>query len=357
VTTFSRWFVTVGSLVIPGVGHAVMSRPRAMAAWMAALLLATVAMIWTVWLLPVMLLVRLACSVVTYRALGRHAVQVAAQLAEPVPPRAAVAGTNVQARPRLWNGPLAALAIVLGVVLAGAQRYTVEAFKIPASSMVPTLQVGDHILVDKLSVHWRPVERGEVIVFWQPCSNLTYVKRVGALAKQTVEVRCGTLFVDGRAVPATPSAGPCTYDDTDYDSDRWLTRECSEYVETLDGHTYRTLHAPDRPARAGERDPADFPMTGAPPPSCATSPAGGHSASEVLGTVVTSSSAPEDECAPQLHYVVPAGHVFVLGDNRANSADSRVWGAVPKANIVGRVIGVWYSTGKRSTVERFGDLD
>jgi len=357
VTTFSRWFVTVGSLVIPGVGHAVMSRPRAMAAWMAVLLVSTLATAWSVWLLPVMLLVRLACSVVTYRALGRHAVQVASQLADTgVPPRAAVAGVDVHTRTRLWNGPLGALAIVIGVVLAGAQRYAVEGFKVPASSMVPTLQVGDHILVDKLSMHWRPVERGEVIVFWQPCSNLTYVKRVVALAKQTVEVRCGTLFVDGRAVPATRNDEPCQYDDLDYDTDGWFTRACSEYIETLDGHTYRTLHAPDRPAHAGERDMADFP-TAELPPSCATSPTGGHSDSQVLGTVVASSSPPEHACAPQLHYVVPAGHVFVMGDNRANSADSRIWGAVPEPSIVGRVIGIWYSDSRQGTTARFGDLE
>src|SRR5205814_4111671 len=69
---------------------------------------------------------------------------------------------------------------------------------IPSESMVPTLRVGDDVLVDKLTTRWKPIERGEVVVFTQPCAKVAYVKRVIALANDSVEVRCGVVYVDGK---------------------------------------------------------------------------------------------------------------------------------------------------------------
>ncbi|MBA3500210.1 MAG: signal peptidase I, partial [Deltaproteobacteria bacterium] len=60
---------------------------------------------------------------------------------------------------------------------------------------------------------------------------------------------------------------------------------------------------------------------------------------------------PDVPCEPHRHFVVPSGHVFVLGDNRSNSNDSRYWGAVPVEGIRGRVIGIWLP------LAHFGPID
>ncbi len=257
------------------------------------------------------------------------------------------------------------------ILIALALRACViEAFKIPSSSMYPTLEIGDHIFVNKfiygVRIPWtttkffqlREPKRGEVIVFMQPCEpERDYIKRVVALAGDTVEVRCNVVYVNGVAIPnELREAETCRYDDYDDINKKWFTRLCSRYRETVEGVAYETFHDVDRPLR-DERlatntllhgDDRDFPRLDGVrlPPSCTTNPDGEPLAApnQLPGRLE------EDKpgyvgavCEKQLHYVVPNRHVFVMGDNRANSNDSRVWGSVPIENIKGKALFIWLS--------------
>ncbi len=256
------------------------------------------------------------------------------------------------------------------VLIAFALRaFVIEAFKIPSSSMYPTLEIGDHIFVNKfiygVRIPWthtklfelRGPARGEVIVFTQPCEpDKDYIKRVVATAGQSVEVRCSVVYVDGVPVQSDlVQANGCTYEDhPDSSAATWEPRSCSKYRETVNGHSYFTYHDARRPgweAQVKEHQldqrpspdgvfPRDFPSSHLPPqcPKASNQLAGTlrdipPSSAEVIDTI----------CKPSLAYVVPPHHVFVMGDNRDNSNDSRYWGSVPVENIKGKALFLWLS--------------
>lgn len=255
------------------------------------------------------------------------------------------------------------------VLIALALRaFVIEAFKIPSSSMYPTLEIGDHIFVNKfiygVRIPWtrvkllelRAPKRGEVIVFIYPCDpERDYIKRVVALGGDTVEVRCNIVYVNGVAVPSKMVEGDtCQYEDYDERDDHWFPKSCSRYEETVNGTPYDTFHDADRPARdqklaqgvLTQGDSRDFPQRGAPPPSCSQSDDASKAAAidQVRGKIVeTKPESQAKTCDAQLHYIVPPGHIFAMGDNRNNSNDSRVWGSVPIENIKGKALFIWLS--------------
>jgi signal peptidase I len=195
-----------------------------------------------------------------------------------------------------WKVALSVLALIVvaNLELVWVRATRAEAFKIPAGSMIPSLQVGDHIYVDKRG--WTPA-RGEVVVFPYPREpDKDFVKRVIAIGGDTVRIEDGVPVVNGKALERR-ATGDCEYSDYDASADRWETRHCRSFDETVDGHTYPVIEDASGPT---------------------------HSFREV---------------------VVPPDAVYVLGDNRDNSHDSRFWGFVPAETVKGRVVFTWWSSG------------
>jgi signal peptidase I len=206
------------------------------------------------------------------------------------------------------------------------RSFLVEPFKIPSSSMVPTLLVGDFILVNKFTYGIRlPVanrkivalgspERGDVMVFRYPEDpSLDYIKRVVGLPGDRVEYRNKRLSINGSPVP--------TRQIEDYLSKERM-QFSRRYVESLGRVEHELLLEEDAPPS----------MT----PSRAF-PFAANCNYNMSGLACT----------------IPPGHYFVMGDNRDNSSDSRVWGFVPDENIVGKAFFIWLNF---TELGRFGSF-
>ena len=187
---------------------------------------------------------------------------------------------------------------VLVIVLI-LRSFLIEPFQIPTGSMIPTLEVGDFILVNKYAYGVRlPIigtkilgvedpDRGEVIVFIPPHENKYYIKRVIGLPGDTVRYEDKNLYINGELISK------------DYVESIMVETSIGDlsgvlYRETINGVEHSTQNI-DAVGRQRARTT----------------------------------------------WVIPNGHYFMMGDNRDNSSDSRVWGTVPNENVVGKAVAVW----------------
>ena len=194
------------------------------------------------------------------------------------------------------EGPIefaGSMAPVLGLVLV-LRSFVVEPFQIPSSSMVPTLKVGDFILVSKWTYGIRlPVirnkiieinspERGDVMVFFPPHEDRYFIKRVIGLPGDEIHVLNGVLYINGDKMSQKILA------------DEVAAPRSVVMTEDLTGveHAIQKRLLPTR-------------------------------------------------LSQNFTAVVPEGHYFMMGDNRDNSSDSRVWGPVPEERIVGKAFARW----------------
>jgi signal peptidase I len=242
-----------------------------------------------------------------------------------------VDGDVAQAKARLlmqpwwldWTAGL--FPVILAVFLL--RSFLFEPFKIPSGSMVPTLLVGDLILVNKFHYGVRlpvinkkiidnhPVQRGDVMVFRYPVDpRLDYIKRVVGLPGDEISYLNQKLSINGQPVPEVAQG-------EHYDDDSMSYSPL--FLEKLGSVEHSIRVDPRRAAYYGP-DPKQFPMA----ENCRYSPEG----------VVCK---------------VPPGHYFMMGDNRDNSQDSRYWGFVPDENIVGRAFFVWMNFGNLGRIGPF----
>ncbi len=212
-------------------------------------------------------------------------------------------------------------AILIALIAAMLLRaFVVQAFRIPTGSMKDTLLVGDFLLVNKFVYGVRTPDRipiidanipffrlpafkaprnGDVVVFKYPKDpSLDYIKRCIAVPGQTVEIRDGEVFIDGEPEGKKVDLG--------------------KRFDAEDGRYFRYTHI--------------------------TTP---HGKEYTIRHYVEDFDNRNNDFGPT---VVPEGHYFMMGDNRDNSSDSRVWGFVPAENIVGEALIIYFSWSKNGSL-------
>ena len=200
---------------------------------------------------------------------------------------------------------------VLFIVLV-VRSFVIEPFQIPSGSMIPTLEVGDFILVNKFSYGLRlPVSgtkvlelgeprHGDVMVFTPPNDERYFIKRVVGLPGDEVRFIDNFLYINGKKMPQESSEQKAMRDTPNGQRGYSVMSEQLQGV----GHLIRKQDTAGRYGR-------------------------------------------------NFMVVVPEGHYFMVGDNRDNSFDSRAWGPVPEANVVGKAFAVWMHWEKMFSVPSF----
>ena len=208
--------------------------------------------------------------------------------------------------------------VVTFIMALFGMTFITQAVKVPTGSMLNTILVGDHMLVSRAvyggprwlapPLPYRDLRRGDVVVFRHPTEpESLYVKRVVGLPGETVEVYGTRVYVNGKELPEnkalvrdTTSEGPLAVEGE---------------LQRAEGATYTVYYSQLRDL--GDADDSGL----------------GSLASVDRGTFGVGKP-----------FTIPDGQYFCLGDNRDNSEDSRFWGTVPRENVVGRAVCVYWST-------------
>ncbi|NDY83139.1 signal peptidase I [Orrella sp. NBD-18] len=210
------------------------------------------------------------------------------------------------------------------------RSFIVEPFRIPSGSMLPTLQSGDLILVNKFTYGIRlPVldakiikvgspQRGDVMVFRYPVDpSVDYIKRVVGLPGDEIAYLDKKLLINGKPVPRIKDG-----DYLEQDGVAYTAHFIPQFIEQL-GEVEHKILVEER-SYQDLRPISNFPY---------------REKCEYLSNGI--------RCT------VPEGVYFMMGDNRDNSLDSRFWGFVPEANIVGRAFFIWMNFGNLGRIGRF----
>lgn len=196
-------------------------------------------------------------------------------------------GGAIESPPRRRSPVTEVPALVVAALLIAflVKTFVAQAFYIPSGSMIPTLEVGDRVVVSRVAYHLHPPRRGDVVVFVAPASE----------------------------VPRTP------------DHSSWPVRVARDFVQTVG---------------LAQPSDTDFIKRVIGLPGETVEGRGGHiyvDGEELVEPYLTGLSLPD--FAP---YTVPPDHLWVMGDNRDHSSDSRVFKAIPESSIIGRAIArVW----------------
>lgn len=173
--------------------------------------------------------------------------------------------------------------LVLVCIAVGGLMVVFRLYKLPSGSMLPTLEPDGFFLLNRFAYRSSPPKRGDIVVFRAPgTKDRELVKRVIGVAGDRVAIRKKIVWLNGKALPRKRVPGPCTF------SEEGKTRRCVAYDEQVDGHSYRIILTKKATLGAKEQK-------------------------------------------------VPPGFVYVLGDNRDNSFDSRTFGSIVAGSIRGRV--------------------